>query len=401
MPGSIDNTAGTITGINGNATPAHATIYPGVFCSISFTAHDKIGTLSLDIEDVVVTNTSGVSISIIVNNGSVTIAAWLVMLNFNETGGNNDYVIFGEIHDANDGAPDDMYDIPKPPAPNPPYIRAWFDDDRQYPDPCYELWMDYRCYPDTYKVWDLYAQWKSSSSSSTNVTISWNNSEFNSCEYSDITLMRYDPFHGGKWDFAANMLTEDEYTYMPRYFHPSWLKDHFRIIVSDPILPVISDVTLSASVPIDIEPSFGWERVTCNVTDNVEVQDVKLVVINPDMTTVEYDMTKTGTNTYYYNTTLTQPGNYSYHVWANDLSGNPAMSTPEPFALPMNEDVDNNGQVYFDDLVDIVMIYGDTGPGYPDPSSFGWVREDVDNNGQAYFDDLVAVVMEYGESWWT
>ena len=58
----------------------------------------------------------------------------------------------------------------------------------------------------------------------------------------------------------------------------------------------------------------------------------------------------------------------------------------------MNEDVDMNGQVYFDDLIAIVLMYGNTG-------SHGWVREDVDNNGQVYFDDLIAVVMVYGE-WW-
>ena len=41
---------------------------------------------------------------------------------------------------------------------------------------------------------------------------------------------------------------------------------------------------------------------------------------------------------------------------------------------------------------EIEYFDGDTGPS-------GWVREDVDNNGQVYFDDLIAVVMEYGE-WW-
>ena len=62
------------------------------------------------------------------------------------------------------------------------------------------------------------------------------------------------------------------------------------------------------------------------------------------------------------------------------------------FDLPPNCDVDNNGQTYFEDLIAIIIVYGDTGPE-------GWVREDIDNNGQVYFDDLMLVIRHYGEYW--
>ena len=389
-PGIINNTAGTITNIGGNATPPHATIHPGFFCSISFTAQNVFGTSFLDIEDAVVTNTSGCPIiPITVNNGSITIVAWSVMLNFSETSGNNDYVVFGEIHDANDGAPADMYDLPKPPAPNPPYIRAWFDDNLHTPHNF--LWEDYRQYPDTHKIWNLYTQWESDSSNSINIMISWNNNEFNSCEYSNITLWRYDPFDV-EWDFAADMLTENEYTYMPRYFAPSWLKDHFQIIASDPIPPVISDVVMITSDPLDVDPLYGWESVTCNVTDNVIVNQVKLMITNPDMTTVEYNMTKTGTITYECTITLMQSGECIYCIWADDLGGNNATSTPETFLLPENWEMNDDRFCDISDLRKVALQFGEMGPD-------GWIRADYNNDGICDISDLRKVALHFGDTY--
>ena len=84
---------------------------------------------------------------------------WDATISFNEPGGANDAVIFGEADDATDGPPHDIYDEPKPPSPPyPPYIRAWFDDGLAYPFT--QLFKDYRQYPDTHKIWNLSIQWK-------------------------------------------------------------------------------------------------------------------------------------------------------------------------------------------------------------------------------------------------
>ena len=72
---------------------------------------------------------------------------WDVTLNFNESGGRIDYVVFGEAPDANDGPPADSYDQPKPPAQMPPYVRAWFDDNLS--SPYNQLSKDYREYNNT------------------------------------------------------------------------------------------------------------------------------------------------------------------------------------------------------------------------------------------------------------
>ncbi|GAH10784.1 unnamed protein product, partial [marine sediment metagenome] len=151
---------------------------------------------------------------------------WGVTLNFNEEGGTIDYAVFGEAPDANDGEPYDDYDEPKPPQPWPPYIRAWFDDN--LPMPYNDIWEDYRSYPDTEKVWDLYAKWDCYDSNLTNITISWDIGGFTGCEYNSVVLWWYDPLDQ-EWDFATDMFIESNYVYAPRYFGGSWLTDQFQI----------------------------------------------------------------------------------------------------------------------------------------------------------------------------
>jgi len=87
---------------------------------------------------------------------------------------------------------------------------------------------------------------------------------------------------------------------------------------------------------MDTEPGFGWENFTCTVTDNVAVDKVKLVLIGN--TTTGYPMNKDGDD-YYCNITITPGDEYTYHIWANDASGNVATSTPQVFKLYPNWDV--------------------------------------------------------------
>ena len=113
--------------------------------------------------------------------------AWDVTLNFSEPGGETDYVVFGEAPDAHDGPPADSYDTAKPPAPIPSYIRAYLKDGLSVPFD--KLWMDYRAYPATVKVWNLSVQWvPEDDESPTTITISWSVSELSASEYTMIDL---------------------------------------------------------------------------------------------------------------------------------------------------------------------------------------------------------------------
>ena len=162
----------------------------------------------------------------------------------------------------------------------------------------------------------------------------------------------------------------------------------------------IADVVLTTSDPMDTDPLYGWEKITCTITDDFAVDEVKLVVTYPDSSTVEYPMIKDG-DIYSCNTTFTDAGDYTYHVWANDTNDNIAESEPEAFVLPPNYEVDMDGNrvIGFWDIMAVAGEYGNTGPGYPSSSSFGWIREDVDNDGAVGFWDIMAVAGEYGKSW--
>ena len=161
----------------------------------------------------------------------------------------------------------------------------------------------------------------------------------------------------------------------------------------DVTLPDISNIVLTNSNPKDTDPDFGWENISCVVTDNVEVEDVKINIIYPDSSVSNVTMYHLiGTNTYYYNTSFSQYGNYSYYIWVQDTSGNGITSDSNIFSLPPNWDIDSDGQCNIIDFTLISNHYTEVGP-------LGWIREDVDNSGAVKVLDLVIISGYYGETW--
>lgn len=160
---------------------------------------------------------------------------WDVSLFFTNQAGQNDYVIFGEATDANDGPPVDGNDILKPPAPMVPYIRAWFDDN--LPIPYNELHGDYRSYPDTYKVWNLSVQWVPIDyASPTTITISWDSGLVGNSDYTAVDLCT------SNGTLLQNMLIDSSYTFNS----PALAPQYFTIICS-----VNTPLVLSSESPSD------------------------------------------------------------------------------------------------------------------------------------------------------
>jgi hypothetical protein len=158
--------------------------------------------------------------------------------------------------------------------------------------------------------------------------------------------------------------------------------------------PQISDIVLRTSNPVDLQPGFSWENITCSVTDNVHVNNVSLLITYPNSSQKNLTMSKNmASSTYYYNTSFSQQGNFSYFIWANDTKNNHAASTTNHFSLAPNWDITNDGICNMLDLTFISTQYGQI-------NTPGWIREDVDNNGQIQVIDLVFVSNHYGESWW-
>ena len=121
-----------------------------------------------------------------INNtkASENTAEWQVTLEISESNGIKDTVVFGEKIGASNGK--DEYDMPKPPAPQIPYTRAWFNTDLE--EPYNILWEDYKALSEDYKAWNLTVIWISENSSTTNVTISWKISEVLASGYDLVYL---------------------------------------------------------------------------------------------------------------------------------------------------------------------------------------------------------------------
>ena len=152
------------------------------------------------------------------NTPSLYGVEWEATINFDETMGATDWVIFGEATDANDGPPADSYDAQKPPPSPTPYVRAWLDDN--LPAPLSELSKDYRSYPDTDKIWNLTVQWfPSDYSTPSDISISWDIPDISQSEYDSVT------FDG------VDMLTQDSYVFTASAIVPY----NFQIICS--VLP--------------------------------------------------------------------------------------------------------------------------------------------------------------------
>ncbi|GAF97972.1 unnamed protein product, partial [marine sediment metagenome] len=165
--------------------------------------------------------------------------------------GINDSIVFGEAFDASDGQ--DSYDVPKPGTPPSPYIYAWFDANLS--EPYNKLMRDYRQYPDTSKIWDMYIYLQDSNSS--NITISWDPSRLNNSEYSFVTLKDVN------LNINTNMLLKSNYTYLASNISVR----HFQIICS--IAPVEYHYKVSLSegwnlISLPVNQSFHKDNITVN-----------------------------------------------------------------------------------------------------------------------------------------
>jgi len=99
---------------------------------------------------------------------------------------------------------------------------------------------------------------------------------------------------------------------------------------------------------------------------------------------------------------LTFTAQQQYGTSLLDLEGvivSDTTGTPVPLIVndgivhvAMDEDVNMDGEVHFEDLVAVSLHYGEEG----DP---GWIREDVNNDGIVHFMDLVQITMHYNEVW--
>jgi hypothetical protein len=100
--------------------------------------------------------------------------------------------------------------------------------------------------------------------------------------------------------------------------------------LSDHVPPVINNVQ---AVP-NPQHVGKWVNISCKVTDNVAVSQVKVNITYPDTSTVNQTMTYNPvTHLAKYNISYSQLGVYDYFIWASDTNGNTKVSTVHSFQI--------------------------------------------------------------------
>ncbi|HEC75653.1 MAG TPA: hypothetical protein ENI33_00130, partial [Thermoplasmatales archaeon] len=89
----------------------------------------------------------------------------------------------------------------------------------------------------------------------------------------------------------------------------------YTFTIHDTTLPEIRNVSASPQ----IQETGSYVNITCNVTDNVAVNVVKVNITYPDNSYHNFSMNG---GSYYYNATYSMIGTYHYFIWANDTSSN-------------------------------------------------------------------------------
>jgi PKD repeat protein len=103
---------------------------------------------------------------------------------------------------------------------------------------------------------------------------------------------------------------------------------------SDTTAPEIEQVNAIPDEILENNPV----NISCQVTDNILVNEVTVNVTYPDgMTFINESMSHILPDIYYYNRTYTVPGDYTFYIWACDASGNYNESPVYDFQIIDNQ----------------------------------------------------------------
>jgi len=127
---------------------------------------------------------------------------WSLTLHIEDENNLKDYVVLGEAINASNGK--DLYDMPKPPSPQQPYIRAWITTSLDIP--YNTLWEEYKTYPSNQNIYNLTIFLSSENNTQRNVTISWDPTEITHSGYSSIGLYKNNIL-------LSDMTTNENYQY--------------------------------------------------------------------------------------------------------------------------------------------------------------------------------------------
>ena len=102
------------------------------------------------------------------------------------------------------------------------------------------------------------------------------------------------------------------------------------VIVHDDDKPIITNVLASPSST----SQDGYVNISCDATDNIAVNTVRLHLTYPDLSITNISMNK-GSH-YYLNQSYSMGGSYQFFIWANDTSSNVNTSSVHTFTITFN-----------------------------------------------------------------
>jgi len=105
----------------------------------------------------------------------------------------------------------------------------------------------------------------------------------------------------------------------------------------------------------DPQEAGGYVNISCDVTDNVGVNDVKVNITFPDGSYLNESMLG---GSYYYNSSYVQVGSYDYFIWANDTSDNANISAVYSFTIMVTEGASGTYLVNETDIIRYSFLNG-------------------------------------------
>ena len=139
--------------------------------------------------------------------------------------------------------------------------------------------------------------------------------------------------------YASNYSIEGNYSYFV------WANDtssnaNFSLINNFTIIIPAEPPEIKNVIAMPMQQEYGSPvNISAYVTDNVEVADARVIIKNPqgfllgNFSMVPFSVDEKGNGWYYYSSTYSSLGNYTYFIWAVDINGYANQSNAKTFRI--------------------------------------------------------------------
>jgi len=167
-------------------------------------------------------------------------------------------------------------------------------------------------------------------------SITWIGANYNDGHGNDYSGITQDNIMVIAAVYNEEGIQTDAYPPEGYYFDAHYVDDATATI---PMLSNPPDILNIATDP-SLEEINGYINITCEITATFGLNDAKVNVLYPDLSSINQTMTNiVGTDSYYYNTSYSNPGFYDYYVWAKDTNNDATTSNVFTFEIGIPPDI--------------------------------------------------------------